>query len=250
MFILAALAVAAALVLGVVLGSLRDRAAIRDRDAAMAAAQAAGTQAAAAAADAHLMLERVSGRIAELNQELDRTRQHVEVMAASQGEMQQQLIDARADASHARSKLATAQQQTSRLAGSPLGDGRYIGRIWAVGASQSPPRLVFDPGQWFAGRAARDAAVADGIIGPNDPFPRHRYFRGGAAEWHTLRLAGSARVTLRTWRGRPGPTVVGIGQLQRAFGSGARWALRAARDPFWITIREGRVVQVQQQPYR
>jgi hypothetical protein len=238
-----------ALVLGTILGYAWGHRGIRDRDAEVAAAVPAARRAQTSAAQSAARADDLAARNTALVNQLLRARQGAALVRASRQELRAALAAAQRTIAATQAQVGEARQHAMRLAGQPLPPGRYVGRILAVGVGQSPPRLVFDAGTWFNGRSAQIAAIKDGVIGPNDPWPHKHYFRNEAVRWRTIRLSRGARVTLWNLGGHPGKHVVGIEQLQLAFSSRARWAEQIRHDPFWITVHRGRVVVVTQQRY-
>ena len=244
-----AAAVLVALVLGAALGNVWGRRGVQDtRDQAAGAviaardAQAAAVRAAASAAD-------TSEQLAVARNDLRQALAGAALVRGSREELRRMLADARGTIADMNARLGKARAQ-SRAATTPLPNGTHIGRIWAVGATPSPPRIVFDGGAWFRGGAAQAAAALDGVIGPNDPWPPGRYFRNRDVRWSTPRVAPGAQVTLWHLGGDPGKRVVGIEDLARVFGSDAAWAQGIRNDPFWVTVRAGSIIKVRQQRYR
>jgi hypothetical protein len=233
-----ALAAAAALVVGLAAGYLWRQGTVNDsRDTATSAQQRA-TDARAQLASADAQNGDLSAQVDGLQQDLARAVQQAAVLHASREEARHQMVEARTQAA----KAASARLRSARLAGAPLADGRYVGRLWTVAATASPPRLAIDLGSWFTGRAARDAAAADG-----QPLRHGRYLRNTTHDYHTVRLSSGAPVTLVSWG--PGVRVVSAERLQGMLRSTAPRAIHVAHNPFWITVSGGRVTGMREQPY-
>ena len=244
-----ALGILGALLLGIVAGSAWQRNVVSDRNQQIAAAVAAARTQEAAALAARAQLAQQDGRISALTQALGQAHRHTLLLLASRQEARNVAADMRAQLDNSHTRLGKAHRRAVGMTGPSLPDGRSIGRIVLVGATQSPPRLVFDVGVWLRGQAAHAAAVADGVIHPGQRLPHHRYFRNLTSAWRMVRVSSSAGVTIRHWRGHPGVRVVGIHRLQRMFAMHARWARVAVKNPFWVTVSHGTIQTILEQRY-
>lgn len=243
-----ALAVVAALVLGAVAGTIAQRGAIRNRDAQVDVAQEAARAAAVAATDALARATDAAALVGGLRADLEETKGALTLLRARGHESAALVADMRARVVAIRERLSQVRHEGAVLTGPPLREGRYAVRLMAVGALQTPPRIVFDLGTWLRGRAARNAAIADGVIGPNGRLPHHRYFRNHTVNLRVMRAASDVRVSIRNRHGHP-VFESSIVQLEDILiGEGTR-ARRVQRDPFWIVVRSGVVVSIQRQPY-
>jgi hypothetical protein len=119
--------------------------------------------------------------------------------------------------------------------------------------------VTFDPAEWLDGEEGRRAAVEDGAIGPNEPLSNDYYIRNPDRRTRVLELASGATVRaavpVTALAVRPPPDC-GSGSRCTSYGVSlpAFFAsLREARNPeglrfkFWLTIREGRVVELDEQ---
>lgn len=242
--------VVAALVLGVVGGYLWGHHSVGSLEtAAETTHRETQVREAAAASAAQAQVAAVNERIADLIQNYRRSQQHVSLLLSAQREAHHRIVDLEVLLKDAQGKLTKAQHRSSHPGGPPLSDGAHIGKILAISASSTPPRLVLDPGQLYTGHAAHVAAVQDGVIPPDGSLPHHRYFRNVDGGWTTTPVVPGARVTLWHWRGHRGARVVGIGRLEQVLSSGARWAVRVRHHPFWVTVVEGQISSIREQPY-
>jgi hypothetical protein len=242
-------AVVVALLVGAVLGYAWERRAVSDREDQIAAALVAAKRAQDVADGAAAQVGVLGPQVAALQNDLRQARQAAMVLRASRQELRRTLAEARHQQAAMADQLGAARAQARHLSGTQLTDGGYVGMISAVAASQTPPRVVFDPGAWFNGRSARAAAVKDGVIRPNEPWSHKHYFRDREVQWRTLHLAPDARVILWNLGGQPRRQVVGIDQLQRAFTSRTSWGEQIRHDPFRVVISDGRVIAVTQLRY-
>jgi len=146
---------------------------------------------------------------------------------------------------------ANLQAKLDAMLGPPLTDGKYLGILVAVGANQDPPRLVIDVEQWFTGDAATQAARQDGQLPPGETsVPNGYYIRNQNPRWRTIPLDPATTVSLTVWpNGQVGaPQVMTLdrfGVLFNVIAGGARAdALHVV--PYWITVRDGQVVAIDQ----
>lgn len=144
-------------------------------------------------------------------------------------------------------RLAAAQAQLQRMLGPALPDGEYLGALIAVGADQDPPRLLIDVEQWFTDDAATQAAIDDGTLQPGAGFvPNGYYIRNVDPRWRMLPVASDAPVSLVTYPfgSIEEPLVVGFVRFDDMFERDAH-SVRAF--PYWITVRDGEVIAIDQQ---
>lgn len=157
------------------------------------------------------------------------------------------------------SPIKTEGSSPARLAG----DGRYFGYVRAVDAESQPPTISFDVAQFFFGKDAQKAAEADGAVPPGEPVSNDHYERNSDTRAQTLPLAEDAQVTAgqpvtrltvpskARARCRSGCTdgiPVGLTDFFASFAkepSSDRGS--AAGAPFWVTIRDGLVVRIDEQ---
>jgi hypothetical protein len=194
---------------------VRQRATLSDREAALAAALDERDR---ALADADALTEEVDRLEAELASSSD-------------------------DATR---ELARLRRQMRALLGPPLADGRYFGRLAAVGVDQNPPRLVIDVQRFLTGEEADRAAAQDGVIQPGEHIPNDYYIVNDDPRWRTLPIDPGAQVSLTTYPfgdvDSPGVvTLERFGQIWDA----DRGSITLF--PFWITVRDGTVVELEEQ---
>jgi hypothetical protein len=141
-------------------------------------------------------------------------------------------------------RLEEAREEFLAVAGPPLGDGRHFGRLYAVGAAQEPPRLIIDIQQWFTDQAAVDAAIEDGIT--VDPGINGYYIRNESPRWRTVEVAPGTQVmlTISPYGTIEHPGVVSFERFSTLFTSDdmpLQWF------PYWITVRDGKIVEIEEQ---
>ena len=147
---------------------------------------------------------------------------------------------------------ANLQAQLDAMLGPPLADGRYLGILVAVGANQDPPRLVIDVEQWFTGDAATQAARQDGQLPPGETsVPDGYYIRNQSPRWRTIPIDPATTVSLTVWpNGQVGaPQVMPLDRFGALFNvvAGGPRADALHVGPYWITVRDGKVVAIHQQ---
>ena len=147
---------------------------------------------------------------------------------------------------------AKLQAQLDAMLGPQLSDGRYLGNMVAVGANQDPPRLVIDVEQWFTGDAATQAAREDGQLPPGETtVPDGFYIRNQNPRWRTIEIDPTTTVSLTAWlNGQVSdPQVITLDRFGSLFSTTAEWPKSQVLhyDPFWITVRDGKVVAIHQQ---
>ena len=155
----------------------------------------------------------------------------MEVQRRAVGVLRGSNHEKRRQVSQARKELEAAQAELRATTGPPLSDGTFAVKVVAVGASQSPSRIVLDLGRWFTGAAAHDAAAADGVAAHNDRGNHPRYFRNREAGWRIMPLALSATATFWRWGSLLGPSTIAIADFQQLVHSGAPWAVRGSEPP-------------------
>jgi hypothetical protein len=156
---------------------------------------------------------------------------------------------------------APAQAKDTSSSSPPklTGDGRYFGFIEAADAG--PPTIDFDVAQKFSGEAANRAAAEDGFVSPGEPVPNDYYVRNPEKATAPLKLAEDVRVTAATpvtrltlpaetrARCRSGCTEGIPVRLADFFASftKSREEGSAEGGPFWVTIRDGVVLRIDEQ---
>jgi len=235
-------AILVALLVGGAIGYSMRQGDVRDLQAQLAGS---ASQQQVAVTDVGAALQRVDAlerRIEDLRANMEVQRRAVGVLRGSNHEKRRQVTQARKD-------LEAAQAELRATTGPPLSDGTSAVKVVAVGASQSPSRIVLDLGRWFTGAAAHDAAAADGLVAHTDRANHPRYFRNREATWRIMPLAPSATATFWRRGSRLGPSTIAIADFQQLVRSGAPWAVRVSNDPFSATVQNGTVTGLRQLRY-
>jgi hypothetical protein len=146
-----------------------------------------------------------------------------------------------------RGELAAMRQRYDAMVGPALPDGRHFGRLIAVGADQTPPRLIIDIQQWFTDEAADQAAAEDGMLTPGQAHIENGYYiRNENPRWRVVEVVPASTVAIVTYPyGQiDEPMIVGFERFSHMFARNANWI---ASSPYWITVRDQRVTAIEQQ---
>jgi hypothetical protein len=132
----------------------------------------------------------------------------------------------------------------------PLPDGRQFGYLTDADAQS---RLVtFDLAQWLSGDAANRAAVEDGQIEQGEEVANDSYVRNINRRTRVLRMSPDARIVIA--RIDCTPTCDPAGTFEGLAGSfdddtphDLYSPYRGADTQYWITVRDGVVVEIEEQ---
>ncbi|HEV8563720.1 MAG TPA: hypothetical protein VGR41_02280 [Actinomycetota bacterium] len=219
---------------------LWQRGEVRDRDAIITRTQSTND-------DLTVRLAGVDGQIADLQTEIDSTKAKLESAQNGLDVAQGTNIEGQNQAGILQAQLDGLKGRLRTTIGPRLHHGMHIGYIVAVNAAES--RVVLDIGRWFTGRAARQAAIADGAIHPSGHLPDRRYLRNPDHSWRVVHVRSLTHVTLRHYQGADGPTVVTISTLASIFDSGRPADETVRLDPFWVMVDDGKVIEITEQQY-
>jgi hypothetical protein len=136
--------------------------------------------------------------------------------------------------------------------GSPVADGRHFGYLKSVDASSTPSTVELDVAAFLSGEEANAAAAEDGVIAEGEFVPNDYYIRNEDKSVVTLDVAPDVRVTHIQC---PDSCTDGIsGDLDTfaaSFGDTGEKTLldeyRGAQSQYWITVRDGGVVAIDEQ---
>lgn len=128
---------------------------------------------------------------------------------------------------------------------------------FVTNADAAKRTITFDRAEWLDGEEGRLAAVEDGAIGPDEPLSNDYYIRNPDRRTRVLRLASTATVHAAV------PVTLLPVRPPAACGSSSRCTSYEVslpvffaspltkRDPrgvkFWLTIRDGEVVRLDEQ---
>ena len=141
------------------------------------------------------------------------------------------------------------------------GDGRYFGSVRAADAKSQPPTISFNVAQFFFGKDVQKAAEEDGMVAPGEPVSNDHYARDRDAEVQILKVAKDAQVTAarpvtrltvprEAWDRCRSGCMDGLPvRLAVFFASFEQKSEHRspAGGPFWVTIRDGLVVRIDEQ---
>lgn len=175
--------------------------------------------------------------------------QDVAVLTAQIDQLEQQLgtevpgLERRLQA--AREALRQARADLTAMVGPALADGRHFVSIAAVGDDQDPPRLIVDLQQWFTDQEAVDAALEDGVH-PSEAGINGYYIRNENPRWRIVAVDPAASVALTTYpHGQiDDPGIVDLPQFASLFAASDEYI---KYSPYWLTVRDGVVVRIDEQ---
>lgn len=150
-----------------------------------------------------------------------------------------------ADISALEQRLARVRAELLAIAGPALPDGRHFTRFTAVGDEQQPPRLIVDLQQWFTDQAAVEAALEDGVH-PSEAGINGYYIRNENPRWRIVMVDPLTKVALTTYpHGQiDNPGIVTFERFGELFRSPTEYL---DLSPYWITVKDGTVVRIEQQ---
>lgn len=175
----------------------------------------------------------------------DRALQQVEELTGEVEALQTDLTGSTDDVTRLRSEVERLRTRLTSVAGPALEDGRHLGYLAGVGATQEPPRLVLDLAEWFTDQEAVEAALEDGVA-RQDAGINGYYIRNENPRWRILEVAPNAPVVLTTYpiADPSNPRKVTLDRFGALFTStGSLLEL----SPYWVTVEDGVVVAIEEQ---
>lgn len=175
----------------------------------------------------------------------DEALREVGVLTARVDELRGQLTAASEETAGLRAELERVQARLASVVGPALPDGRHFGCLTAVGASQRPPRLLFDLAVWFTDQEAIEAALEDGVP-RQDAGINGYYIRNENPRWRILPIDPDATVMLSTYpiADPAHPVEVTFDRFAELFGSSDGYL---PLSPYWLTVQDGVVVAIEEQ---
>jgi hypothetical protein len=128
-----------------------------------------------------------------------------------------------------------------------LDDGRHFGFVRSVDAEAGT--FVYDLAEFLTGEEANQAAVEDGAIEEGDSVPNDYYIRNQNPRLRTLTLAEDARIQILDWAHCCDEFL--DAELE-SFAQGFEeddptGTYRGETSPYWVTVEDGVVTQIQEQ---
>lgn len=180
---------------------------------------------------------------------LDQTQAELAQTEQELAETQAALATSRSNEASARAAYEQARDDLYAIAGTPLADGPWTGRLTMVGGTQVPPMLAFDEMKLFRGDEAIDAMIADGVpVGQAEACgPDCTYWRNPESGWRIMTIAADATIRLKTFQdGRQGPTTMGLQKFSRLFNGTAPQNAHFASTPYRLTVSGGEVTAIEE----
>jgi len=126
----------------------------------------------------------------------------------------------------------------------------HFGYIRSVSTAGPAATLAFDGAEFLTGKAAQKAAEEDGAVEPGERVPNDYYIRNPDRTTQTFRIANDAKITAERCElcrhGQPGE----LGPFLAAFMQGRQTyaaPYRGKYAQYWLTIRDGEVVAIDEQ---
>ncbi len=241
LIVLAALALAAAMLLGGGIVYAWQQGQLQDRDQVVHAARVEAQSAQNAADGAFASVTRLRSQVTSLQS-------IIEQQGKNQDIQQGQINDAQGRVAAAQERMNEVKDRLRAVIGPKVPNGRHIAFLLAAGTTQSPPMMAIDLGRWFSGDAARQAAVADGALTFGKHLFHRRYLRNTEHDWRIVPVGTGALFTIRHYYGATVPTNVSFTTLASILnGSGSD---RIAHNPFWVQVEGHTIVSGHEQRYR
>jgi hypothetical protein len=195
-------------------------------------------------------VERLRGVLATTRSDSGRIATELQETRADLARARDDVSAARADVAAARADYRDARAELLAIAGSPLSDGTWEGRIFMMGGTQSPPTIAFDEMGLFTGHDAIQAMIEDGT--PREKARRCGedcvYWRNPSTEWRIMTIDPNATVTLRSFRfqehGSYQATEMSIAKFTRIYNGTAAWNAHLAHASYRLTMLGGRVTAI------
>lgn len=135
---------------------------------------------------------------------------------------------------------------------SAVADGRHFGYVQAADASSTPATIQVDVAEFLSGEAAQAAAVEDGVIAEGEPVPNDYYVRNPEKDVVTLDVAEDVRVTHvqcpdSCTEGLPGRFDAYAASFDDPGEKTLQDEYRGSQSQYWITVRDGEVVAIDEQ---
>jgi hypothetical protein len=114
-----------------------------------------------------------------------------------------------------------------------------------VRASDEPQTVEIDRAKWFSGRKANRAAAAAGVVVEGEAVPNDYFIANGQRSYVPLKLPRYVVIAMNDLTsGVLERTCVSRGLLFRSLRSGQ---VPSAGSPFWISYRDGEVIELVEQ---
>jgi hypothetical protein len=132
-----------------------------------------------------------------------------------------------------------------------LQDGRHFGFIRSIDTGSDPLTLEYDAAQMLFGPIAQNAAEEDGVVEEGEPVPNDYYVRNPDEAVQVVPVASFVRVTRVDCSIDCDAKATGsFEELAASFeGEGYTYEdpYRGAESQYWLTVADGRVVEIDEQ---
>jgi hypothetical protein len=126
----------------------------------------------------------------------------------------------------------------------------HFGYIRSVSTAGPAATLAFDEAQLLTGKEAQKAAAEDGAVPSGETVPNDYYIRNPDKTTRTLRISDDAEITAKRCDlcrgGKPGELDPFLASFTK---SGQTYAdpYRGKESLYWLTIKDGQVVAIDEQ---
>jgi hypothetical protein len=133
-----------------------------------------------------------------------------------------------------------------------LEDGRHFGYIRSVETSSAPATIELDVAEFLTGEDANMAAVDDGVIPDGEPVPNDYYIRNEDTSAAPIPVSSEVAVTHiqcpdSCTEGIPGEFDDFAGAFDDPGESSLSDEYRGAESQYWVTVRHGEAVAIDEQ---
>lgn len=223
---------------------------VNDANASLRASQSRLVDSRAVAGRLDGELSHAISRVARLDLQVARLQAALAGSRTTGSTLAAQLRRAQAHLATARADFRATRAQLLSLAGAPLPDGTWTGRLYMVGGTQTPPVLAFDQMKLFTGQDAVQAMIADGAT-PAEAAqcePYCLYWRNPSTEWRIMLVDPNAAVTLQSFHfqkeGGYHATLMSLLDFTRVYNGTAPWNAHFAHASYQLTVANGRVTGI------
>jgi hypothetical protein len=146
----------------------------------------------------------------------------------------------------ASSPSQSLSESTSATPSSELEDGRHFGYIESINLETLPGTVVFDLAYFLTGEDANQAAAEDGY---ERPVPNDYYIINDNPRLRTLVVSPDVTIRLVDWGHSSGLFSADPGRFQHSFALDdyPLGTYKGKFSPYWLTLKDGVVVTIEEQ---
>jgi hypothetical protein len=126
-------------------------------------------------------------------------------------------------------------------------DGRHLVYIRTIGTAGAPT-VTFDLTEWYTGQAAIDEAIERGDLAPGEPLPNDYYIVNDNPLLRTIDVDRGAPIDVIDWRHCCDRVAGNLEALADGIAAGKHNdGNYRSTSPYWIRVRDARIVRIQEQ---